>query len=229
MKTLLKTAIVATLLAGASQPALAAPAKPVAAPAATAGVNGIAIANMDAVLYNSAAFKKAQIDREVQYKPQIEAAKAAEAKYNDQIKAVVEKFKKDRVAPGTNVATLQAAAQAQVQQIQQTAKAEVEQIMAPVSLSDAYVAEQIADKRVTAVVNAMNKTGVTLLLSNESVINVTTNAYNLIPAIITELDALLPSAQIVPPAGWLPREIREQQARQGGGQPQAGQSSGDGR
>ena len=39
------------------------------------------------------------------------------------------------------------------------------------------------------------------------------NAYNLNQAIIAELNTLLPSAQLVPPAGWQPREVREQQRR----------------
>ena len=62
MKILFKTLAVAALLAGASSAAVAAPAKPAAAPAAgaQAGVNGIGIANLDAVLYNSVAFKKAR-------------------------------------------------------------------------------------------------------------------------------------------------------------------------
>jgi hypothetical protein len=38
-------------------------------------------------------------------------------------------------------------------------------------------------------------------------------AYNLNQDILTELNALIPSAQLVPPAGWLPR-AREQQAQQ---------------
>lgn len=218
MKTMLKTFAVAALLAGASSAAVAAPAKAApaaAAPAAaTAGVNGIAIANLDAVLYNSVAFKKAQVDRETTYKAQFDAAKAREADVGGQIKAIVDKFQKDKAAPGANVAALQQTAQTQVNKLQEDAKAQIEKIIEPVRLSDAYVMEQVAEKRAAAVVTAMQKNNVGLLLSPEAVINVTNQAYNLSPQILAELNAALPTVQIVPPAGWLPREAREQQAQQ---------------
>ena len=216
MKILFKTLAVAALLAGASSAAVAAPAKPAAAPAAgaQAGVNGIGIANLDAVLYNSVAFKKAQVDRETTYKAQFDAAKAREAEIGAQTQAIVDKFQKDKPAPGANVAALQQTAQTQVNKLQEDAKAQIGKIIEPVRLSDAYVAEQITDKRAQAVVAAMQKNNVGLLLSPEAVINVTNQAYNLSPAILAELNAALPSVQIVPPAGWLPREVREQQAQQ---------------
>ena len=231
MKTMIKTFAVAALLAGASSAAVAAPAKPAAAPAAaaaTAGVNGIGIANLDAVLYNSVAFKKAQVDRETTYKAQFDAAKAREADLGAQIKVIVDKFQKDKAAPGANVAALQQTAQAAVNKLQEDGKAQIEKIIEPVRLSDAYVMEQVAEKRAAAVVAAMQKSGVGLLLSPEAVINVTNQAYNLSPQILAELNAALPTVQIVPPAGWLPREVREQQAQQqaaqGAAQPAGGQS-----
>lgn len=216
MKTFIKIIALAAL-AGASQAALAAPAaKPAAAPTAApvaAGVNGIAVANLDAVVANSLAFKKAQADREVTYKPQLDAAKAKEAALNAQIKPIVDKFQKDRAAPGANVNALAAAAQQQVQQIQEAGKAEIEKIVEPVRLSDAYVLEQIMEKRAAAVQSAMSKAGVTLLLNPEAIL-AATNAYNLNQQILTELNTALPSVQIVPPAGWQPREAREAAAQQ---------------
>lgn len=216
MKTFAKIIALAAL-AGISQAALAAPAaKPAAAaPAAAgpAGVNGVAVANLDAVVANSLAFKKAQADREVTYKAQLDAAKAKEAALNAQIKPIVDKFQKDRAAPGANVNALAAAAQQQVQQIQEQGKAEIEKIVEPVRLSDAYVLEQIMDKRAAAVQTAMSKAGVTLLLNPEAIL-AATNAYNLNQQILTELNTALPTVQIVPPAGWQPREAREAAAQQ---------------
>jgi hypothetical protein len=40
------------------------------------------------------------------------------------------------------------------------------------------------------------------------------NAYDLTDEIVAELNALLPTAQLVPPQGWEPREIREARAQQ---------------
>jgi Skp family chaperone for outer membrane proteins len=227
MKTLMKSLALVTVLASTSAFA-AAPAKPAAAaptaaaPAGQVGVNGIAVANLEAILYNSVAFKKAQVDRETSYKAQFDAAKAREAQLTAQMKPLYDQFVKDRAAP--NAAANQAALQAQaqkLQQMQEQAKAEIEKLVEPVRLSDAYVMEQIADKRAVAVVTAMNKSGVTLLLNPEAVLHVTNNAYNLNQAVLNELNAILPSVGVVPPAGWLPREVREQQAQQQAQQPAA--------
>jgi hypothetical protein len=56
------------------------------------------------------------------------------------------------------------------------------------------------------------------------VLAVNNNAYNLNQDILNELNTLLPSAQLVPPTGWEPRELREaraQQAAAAGQQPAA--------
>lgn len=58
------TATVSAQSATAATAPAAAPAPAAAKPAG--GVNGIAVVNLEAILYNSAAFKKAQIDRETQ-------------------------------------------------------------------------------------------------------------------------------------------------------------------
>ena len=46
-------------------------------------------------------------------------------------------------------------------------------------------------------------------------------AYNMNTAVLEELNTLIPNAQLVPPAGWEPRQVREQRAQQQGGQPAA--------
>lgn len=209
------TAATATVSAQSATAATAPAAAPAPAAAKPAGVNGIAVVNLEAILYNSAAFKKAQIDRETQYKAQFDAVKARETLATTQMKPLYDQFVKDREAPNAaaNQAGLQAQAQ-KLQQMQEQAKADIEKIAEPIRLSDAYVMEQIAEKRATAVVTAMNKAGVTLLLNPEAVLHVTSNAYNLNQAVLNELNAILPAVQVVPPAGWLPREVREQQAQQ---------------
>ena len=72
MKTLFKSAIVAGLLAASAAPL------PVLAQAAASGpvVPGLAVANLDAVIANSNAFKTAQTQRPTTYKAQIDSAEA---------------------------------------------------------------------------------------------------------------------------------------------------------
>lgn len=215
MKTLVKSLIAVGLLAGSAHVAIAAPAKAApaaAAPAARAGVNGIAFAYLDAVIENSAAFRAAEAARATTYKAQIDQATARRTQLIAQIQPMVEKFNKDRAAPGANQAALQAEGE-QIQKLQEAGQEELQKILQPVALSRAYVTEQIQDKLDAAVQSAMQKNGVSLLLNPQAKL-AASNAYDLTRAILAEVDAAIPSAQLVPPAGWLPREVREQQAQQ---------------
>ncbi|MDE2403349.1 MAG: OmpH family outer membrane protein [Sphingomonadales bacterium] len=222
------TLAAALLLAGVSAPALAAkpaPAAPApAAAAGTVGVNGIAVANIEGVIANSAAFKTAQTQRPVTYKAQIDQAEARRKAIGAQLQPLIDKFKKDQAAGATG-AVLQPQAQA-IQQIQESGNQELQKIVEPVALSEAYVQEQINDKLGAAIQAAMTKNGVTLLLNPQSVLAVG-KSYDLSMAILNELNAALPTAQLVPPAGWLPREQREQQAQQAAQRGNA--AAGDGR
>jgi len=86
------------------------------------------------------------------------------------------------------------------------------QIVQPVALSRAYVQEQIEDKLDEAVQAAATKRKITLILDASSgAVTFADAKYNITQTVIDELNTLLPSAQLVPPPGWLPREAREQQ------------------
>jgi len=74
MNIILKSAFAAGLMLSGSQLALAAPAAP--ATTATQVVPGLGVANVDAIVGNSAAFKVAQTQRPVTYKAQFDAAEA---------------------------------------------------------------------------------------------------------------------------------------------------------
>ncbi|MFM6933678.1 MAG: OmpH family outer membrane protein, partial [Novosphingobium sp.] len=100
-----------------------------------------------------------------------------------------------------------------IQAMEASGTQELQKLLQPVSYSEAYVQEQIGEKLNPAINAAMTKQRITLLL-NPSAVVATTNAYNLNQAILTELNTSLPSAQLVPPAGWEPREVREAKAQQ---------------
>lgn len=218
MNIFLKSAAAAALLAGTmgAQPALA---------QATGGtlVQGLAIANLDAVIVNANAFKTAEQQRTVTYKPQIDRAEARRSQLEAQLKPLAEKFEKDRTAANPNQQALAQQA-ATIQQIQQQGQQELQGIIAPVAMSRAYVTEQIQDKLDQAIKNAMAKKKISLLIGPDAVLAVNNNAYNLNQDILNELNTLLPAAQLVPPQGWEPRELREaraQQAAAAGQQPAA--------
>lgn len=232
MKTLSKTFAVSVLALGAvlANPALAAKAAPAAAaPAAgnTGGtlVPGLGIANFDAVIVNSNAYKLAETQRQTTYKAQLDQARARGEQLNAQIKPLGDKFNADQQSGKATQASLQQQA-ATLQQLQESGRAELQQILQPVSLSQAYTNEQIEDKLNDAVKTAMRKKSVSILISPDAILAVNGGAYNLNQDILNELNATVPSVQIVPPAGWLPRQQREQQAQQ---QAQAPAPTGAGR
>ncbi len=212
MKTLLKPiAFAALLLAGSSTIAQAK-----SAPAAAAAAKGpIAVVNLNGVVGNSAALKTAQSQRSVTYQAQISAAEARRTAIIAQLQPMAEKFQRDRAAPNANNAAL-VQEQQTIQQLQDAGTQELQRMLQPVTLSDAYVQEQITDKLGAAMQSAMTKNGVSVLLKAEAVQMVTSATYDLTPEVLAELNTLVPSVQIAPPAGWEPREQREQRAAQAG-------------
>jgi len=206
MKTLFKSAMVAGLMLGTSVslPALAQSSGPV--------VQGLAVADLDGAVANSNAYRTAQQQRPTTYKSQIDQAEARRKAITAQLQPMVEKFNKDRQA-NANQASLQQQAQ-QIQQIQESGQQELQRILQPVALSEAYVQEQIEEKLDQAVKNAMGQKKVSLLLSPQAVLAANASAYNLTQDVTTQLNTLVPSAQLVPPQGWEPRQVREARSQQ---------------
>lgn len=208
-------ALAAALLA---QPALAQAAKKPAAPAAAAPqrvtvVPGVAVADLQVAMGKSNAYRAAQQNRQSTYKPTLDAAQARARAIDVQLKPMIDQFNADRAAKKPE-AVLQAE-YTQIQTVQAQGEAEIKTMLAPIELSEAYVREQIADKMGQAVNNVMNKRGISLLLGPDAVILAAQN-YDVTDAVVAELNALVPSVQVVPPAGWVPRAQREAQAQQGG-------------
>ncbi|MFM5949027.1 MAG: OmpH family outer membrane protein [Novosphingobium sp.] len=226
-KALCGTALALALVSPAMAEKKAAPAPAASAPVAPSTgpiVPGLGVANLDAAVANSNAYQVAAQQRQVTYKATYDQAQTRANQIDAELKALVEKFNADKAAKKPD-AILQQDYQA-IQQRQERGKQELQQILMPVMLSEAYVTEQITDKLDPAVQGAMTKKGVTILLQPDTVI-ARANAYELTPAIIAELNLLLPSANLVPPQGWVPRQVREQQqAAQQQGRPAAAPAAG---
>lgn len=192
--------------------AAAAAAAPVAAPATGVVAQGIGVASLDAAVQMSDAFRVASQQRPVTYKSAYDSAQAKGNALQAQLKPMIDKFNADRQNPKTTQAILQQQAVA-IQTLQERGKQDIQQALLPAALSERYVAEQIEEKLDQAVQAAMTKKQITLLLNPEGVL-ARSNAYELTPAIVAELNTLIPSAQLVPPQGWEPREVREAKAQQ---------------
>jgi Skp family chaperone for outer membrane proteins len=189
-------------------------AAPAAAAPASNVVQGIGVANLQAAIANTDAYRVASQQRPVTYKPQLDQAQARGNALEAQIKPMIDRFNAARQAANTPALQQQLQTQARaIQELQEKGKQEIQQILLPAALSEAFVNEQIEDKLDQAVQKAMEKSRVSLLLQPNAVL-ARANAYDLTDEIVAELNALLPTAQLVPPQGWEPREIREARAQQ---------------
>ncbi|MFT4028191.1 MAG: OmpH family outer membrane protein [Novosphingobium sp.] len=221
----MKTKLSAALLAGITALAVANPsfaqaraaaAAAPAAPAATTGgtlVPGLAVADFEAAVSNTDAFRAAATTRQTTYKPQMEAYNARAKQLQDQLTPLATKFEADRKAAKPDQASLQQQAQA-IQELQQRGQQELQTIAQPIAYSQAYVEEQIGAKLDQAVKSAMAKKRISLVLAPQAVVAANNNAYDLNPDIIAELNRLIPTASVVPPAGWEPLQIRQAKAQQ---------------
>lgn len=189
-------------------------ATPVALPVAASAqiAPGIAVANPDAIVANSAAFTLAEQQRPTTYKATLDAAEARRAQLQAQIEPLITKYQADAQAATPNQASLQQQAQ-QIQRIQQSGEAELNRLLQPVALSRAYVLEQISEKLPAAMDAAQKRRKITLVL-NPGVVVAADPAYNLNQDVLTELNRLIPQAQLVPPTGWKPAAQREAEAAQ---------------
>ena len=211
MIKLLKPALAAGLATAlVASPAMLAPA---AAQQASIGV-----VDPQRVVILSSAFQTAAQQRSVTYKAQIDQATARRQAITTQLQPMYQKLQADSQA--ANAAQNQAALQQQYNQIQQieaNGQQELNQILAPVQLSQSYVEEQITEQLATAIQNAATKKNITMVMSPDGILYAAA-AHNLNQDVLNELNALIPAAQLVPPQGWVPREVREQQAAQAAAQ-----------
>jgi len=204
MTKLLKPA----LAAGLALAALSAPAA--IAPAMAQGAQGIGVVNIQAVVANSDAYRTAQQQRQTTYQAQIDQANQRRTAIQQQLEPMVTQLQTASQQANADQGQLQQQA-AQIQQIEQAGQRELQQILAPVGLSQAYVEEQINDQLQTAIQNAATAANVNLVLTPDTVLYADAG-FNMNQAVLTQLNTLLPSAQVVPPEGWVPRQVREQQA-----------------
>ena len=181
--------------------AIAAPAT-LAATGAVAQVGGIAITDPSAAVRNSAAYTAARSQIETTYKAQLDQAQARSQAIDAELRPLVTQFQTAQSAPNPNTAALQTQYQA-IQAKQQAGQAEIQRITLPAQRAEAYTLEQIQARLPEAVSNVVKAKNVTLLVNPQQVI-FAQPAADITPAITTELNRLVPTVSITPPAGWQP-------------------------
>ena len=181
--------------------ALVAPAA-LSAPAATAQVGGVAVADPEAAVANSKAWATARTQIQTTYKAQLDQANTRRQAITTELQPLVAAYQKAAAAPGATEASLRTQAQA-IQTREQTANAELQRLTAPASRAQAYAIEQISAKLPDAVNGAVRAKNVSLLLRPNSALFAQPTA-DITAAITAELDRLVPTVGITPPANWQP-------------------------
>lgn len=204
MKAFLK---MAALAAGVALMPVAAHAQ-AAAPAA--GTNGnIAVLDLEQAVADSAAYKAANAQIQASYKAQITAYQTRETALQAEMQGLQTEIQNLQKA-NTPKATLDAKVAA-AQTRARAAQAELQRLALPFARPDAYVQEQIQGKMDQAVKAAMTAKKVGILLKPEAVMAFM-GGMNLTPDVVTQLNALIPSASITPPANWQPGQADQQPA-----------------
>lgn len=175
-------------------------------------VAGIGIANRDEIVTASKAFRNASSERQIVYKNQITMAESRRKQINSQIEPLVKKFREDQSQGSATEGELQLQAQT-IQSLQQSGVQELNTMLAPVAMSEAYVNEQISDVLSKAIVAAMDKRGITLVVPPQNFLAFN-NGYNMNADVLAELDTMLPNAGVIPPDGWRPLAERQAAAAQ---------------
>lgn len=169
---------------------------------ATAQVAGIAVADPEAAVANSKAWATARTQIQTTYKAQIDQATARRQAITAELQPLVAAYQKAAAAPGATEASLRTQGQA-IQTREQAANAELQRLTAPASRAQSYALEQISAKLPDAVNGAVRAKSVSLLLRPNAALFAQPTT-DITSAITAELDRLVPTVGITPPANWQP-------------------------
>lgn len=200
MTSFLKTAAIA---AGVALLPAAAHAQATAAPAAAA--TGVAIVDLDAAIANSAAWQSARAQIETTYKVQITAAQTRQNALQAELNALRTEIETLQKNPATPKATLDAKI-ATFQSKGQAAQAELQRLALPFARPQAYAREQIEAKAEQALKAAMTAKRIGIALRPEATIAASSD---ITADMVTQLNALVPSVSITPPANWQPGQAEQ--------------------
>lgn len=214
MKTLYNSALAAAIvLATSASPALAQRNNASANPAPTGPiVPGIGVANVDVVVASSAAYQASVPARETHYAQTLQQAAALRTQLQAQLSGIETQVRTAQAAAVPNQTQIQQLAN-QYRQLEQQGMQQIQEITTPLRLAEAFVVEQIQDQLVAAVTAVRTRRRLSLIVMDGAVYY-SDPAYDVNQDLVNELNRLVPVVQVAPPEGWLPRQLRQQQAAQ---------------
>jgi Skp family chaperone for outer membrane proteins len=174
-----------------------------AVPAVAQTKSGIAVVDLEEAVAKSTAFTTAITQMQTTYKPQIDAINTRRTAIETDLKTKGDALQAALKAAGNKPTPAIETQYQQYQQAQQTAQGELQRMGQPISLARAYVEEQIVAKLDDALKAATAKTKSEIVFKKAATESFGAGA-DITPAVITELNGLVPSVSITPPAGWQP-------------------------
>jgi Skp family chaperone for outer membrane proteins len=162
----------------------------------------VAAADLEEAVARSAAFQSAQSQIKTAYKTQIDAFNARQTALGNSLKPAQTELANMQKNPSTPPATFQAKVNAYQTQ-EANAKAELQRLAAPFARPTAYAQQQVSEKLSDAVKAAMTAKGIKIVVQPDATLAVAPEA-NLTPDITTQLNTLVKTVSITPPAGWQP-------------------------
>ncbi|MDO7833879.1 OmpH family outer membrane protein [Sphingobium sp. HBC34] len=195
MKTLFKAA--ALVLAPVTAVALT------AVPATAQTKSGIAVLDRGEAVQNSTAFTTAMTQMQTTYKPQIDQITTRRAAIETDLKSKNDALQAAYKAAGNKATPAIETQFQQFQQAQQTAQEELDRLSRPIALARNYVEYQIVAKLDDAVKAATAKTKSEIVFKKAATESFAASA-DITDEVTAELNALVPSVSIMPPAGWQP-------------------------
>lgn len=180
------------------------------APATAQSRLGVGVADLEAAVAKSAAFTNAMTAMQTTYKAQIDSFNARKTALDTELQTKATEIQNLQKQSGANAATLQPKIEA-FQKRRGEVQQELTNLGRPIALAQAYVEEQITAKLNDALKSAMTKRKVDLVLVPNATVSYQPTV-DITDAVTAEINAMVPSAQIVPPAGWQPGQQKPQPA-----------------
>ncbi|MBB3879705.1 OmpH family outer membrane protein [Sphingomonas pseudosanguinis] len=200
MKTISKLLLAAALVAPAATVATSAQAQ----------VNGVAVADPQGAIAGSRAWAAARQQIETTYKTQLDQAETRRTALTRELEPLVQAFQTARSQPNANQTALRTQAE-QIETRQQAANQELQRLTQPAVRAQTYAVEQLQARLGEAVQNAVRAKNVSLLVSPQAVLFMQPTA-DITTAVTAELDKLVPTVSITPPANWQPGQGGQQAA-----------------
>lgn len=201
----MKTIIKAAALALAPMTAIVL----ISAPAAAQSKTGIAVADLQRAVATSSAYTTARTQIQTTYKAQIDSFTARKNAIDADLKAKGAALETAMKAAGNKPTPAIQTQYEAYQKAGQNGQAELQRMGQPIALANAYVEEQISAKLSDALKSAMTKAKVDLILAPDATVSYQPTV-DITQQVVTELNALVPSVGITPPAGWQPGGARGQ-------------------